>query len=219
MLPTDHGGPVDNRTSASGGSLRVFAMPTSRLTRRAPRRIGAALAAIGALALVLMGCVGSPTPTQSPTPTEAVPIFASDEEALAAALKAYELYAAASQEITDDGGAEPERIDPFVTEAFAETLYEEFAVFRESGTRYEGTITSDRESLVEWDQTGDLATASMYLCRDVSGVRVFDVDGVDVTPANRDERVPTHLFLVSAFNNPTTLLVDGIEKWSGDDFC
>ncbi len=97
-------------------------MPISRLKRRAPRRLGAALAAVGALALVLTGCVGSPAPTQSPTPTEAAPIFASDEEALAAAVEAYE---ALSQQrrtkITDDGGAEPERIDPFVTDRLCAT--------------------------------------------------------------------------------------------------
>ena len=86
-------------------------MPISRPKRRAPRRLGAALAAAGALALVLTGCVGSPAPTPSPTPTEAAPIFASDEEALAAAVKAYELYTrSVASQVTDDGGVEPERV-------------------------------------------------------------------------------------------------------------
>ena len=85
MPPADHRGPVDNRRSASRGSLRVFAMPISRPKRRPLRRPGAALVAAGALALMLTGCVGAPGATPTPTPTEAAPIFASDEEALAAA--------------------------------------------------------------------------------------------------------------------------------------
>ncbi len=105
--------PVDNAKPLPRGSLRVFAMPTSRLKRRPSRRLGAALAAAGALALVLTGCVGGATPTSSPTPTEAAPIFASDEEALAAAVSAYELYLMASAEDHKDGGrASPERIEP-----------------------------------------------------------------------------------------------------------
>ena len=143
MLPTDHRGPVDNRTSASGGSLRVFAMPTSRLTRRAPRRIGAALAAIGALALVLTGCVGSPTPTQSPTPTEAAPIFASDEEALAAAIEAYDRYRTTSAEIAGAGGSDPERIDPVVSASYAPSLHDEFAQLADAGLRLIGSSSID----------------------------------------------------------------------------
>ena len=55
-------------------------MPTSRLKRRSPRRLGAALAVAGALALVLTGCVGTAEPTPTPTATKAAPVFASDEE-------------------------------------------------------------------------------------------------------------------------------------------
>ncbi|WP_344296702.1 hypothetical protein [Agromyces neolithicus] len=194
-------------------------MPISPPKRRAPRRLGAALAAAGTLALVLTGCVGTPEPTSTPTPTEEAPIFASDEEALAAAVKAYELYAAASQQITDDGGTEPERIDPFVTPSFAVALHEEFAAFQESGVHSQGKITADHESLVEWSQEGGAVSASIYLCRDVSEVRAIGPDGVDVTPEDRADRVPSQAFFVSDAKRASTLLVDRIETWTGDDFC
>ena len=194
-------------------------MPISRRKPRAPRRLGSALAAAGALALVLTGCVGSPAPSPSPTPSEAAPVFASDEEALAAAVEAYELYSAASKSVTDDGGVEPERVDPYVTESLATALHEEFAAFRESGVRSTGPLATDTESLVEWSQEGDSAAVSIYFCRDVSGVRVVDTAGKDVTPADREERVPSQAFLVSTSKEPETLIVDGIDRWSGDSFC
>ena len=53
------------------------------------------------LALVVAGCAATPSPTAAPTPSAdaADPIFASDEEALAAAVEAYERYRAVSQQI------------------------------------------------------------------------------------------------------------------------
>lgn len=193
-------------------------MPISRPLCRAPR-LGAALAAAGLLAVAFTGCTPGAALISTPTPTVASPVFASDEEALAAAVAAYEAYAAASQQITDEGGEGPDRIDPFVTPSFAETVHAEFADFREAGNHYRGTITADTESLVEWYQSGNSASASIYLCRDVSRVRVFDPEDKDITPPDRQERVPTQVFVLSKTDSPTTLLVDGIEKWSGDNFC
>ena len=63
--------------------------------------------AIGAL--LLSGCLPQqPTATPPPEAT-AAPIFASDEEALAAATAAYAAYLAMSDQILKDGGKDPDR--------------------------------------------------------------------------------------------------------------
>jgi hypothetical protein len=187
-----------------------------------PRARGVVLAAAAtALACLLSGCSADadPSPTADPTATEAAPIFASDEEALAAAVAAYEAYAAASNAVATDGGSNPERIAPFVTDAFYLSADEEFAALREVEGRLEGTITYDTTSVIERSQTGQLARLSIYLCRDVSQVRAISADGTDVTPADRPERVPSVADFISSQGDPSVLLVNGIEQWSGDDFC
>ncbi len=77
------------------------------------RSVVGALVLVGMLALT--GCVdGDRLPTLPPTPTS-TPIFASEEEALAAAEEAYAAYLEMSNLISSEGGVEPERIAPFVT--------------------------------------------------------------------------------------------------------
>ena len=71
-------------------------MPDARPRRLTPR-VAALLGSAGVLALALSGCAGAPTPTPTPpSSASAAPIFASDEEALAAAEAAYERYRATS---------------------------------------------------------------------------------------------------------------------------
>ncbi|KRC61013.1 hypothetical protein ASE14_08665 [Agromyces sp. Root81] len=195
-------------------------MSLSRPSRRSRRSAGAALAAVGAVALLLSGCTGgAPAPSPSPTADASEPIFASDEEALAAAVEAYELYRVISGEIFEEGGVEPERINPVVTETFASTLREEFTALEDLGLRSVGTTVVDTTSLVNLAVVDGRAEVSIYLCRDVSGTRIFDGTGSDVTPADRPLRVPSQAFFVSSDDDVRTLLVDGVEEWSGEDFC
>jgi hypothetical protein len=170
---------------------------------------------------VLTGCSGAPAapPSATPSETSVEPIFASDEEALAAAVEAYDRYRAISAEISRDGGEAPERIDVSVTPEYARALHEEFAALNEVGLRMEGTTTIDSISLAEWYGESSVAHVSLYLCRDVSGSRVVGPDSKDVTPVDRRERTPLVAALVSGSGDPRELLVDGVEVWSGDDFC
>ena len=83
-------------------------MPFPPLIRTARGRVAASAAAGVLVALLLGGCTGTPAPTASPTPSAsaAEPVFASDEEALAAAVEAYEKYRAASALIATVESAE-----------------------------------------------------------------------------------------------------------------
>ncbi|HEX6365881.1 MAG TPA: hypothetical protein VF000_07010, partial [Agromyces sp.] len=100
-------------------------MLRSRPRRSVTNRAGAGVVAAASVALLLGGCVGvpgaTPTPTAAPSPSPSPePIFASDEEALAAAVEAYERYLRVSQMIGEEGGANPRRILSVVTPEYAE---------------------------------------------------------------------------------------------------
>ena len=195
-------------------------MSLFRTRSHSRRRAGAALAAAGAIALLLSGCTGgAPAPSPTPSADAAEPIFASDEEALAAAVEAYERYRDVSGAITEQGGADAERISGVVTPAFASTLREEFAALANLGLRTSGSTLIDTTSLVRNDVAKDGAEVAIYLCRDVSSVRVIDANGLDVTPADRPVRVPSQAFFVSSDEDANSLLVSGVEEWVGDDFC
>lgn len=186
---------------------------------RSRHRRGQALAVAG-VALMLSGCVGAPAGTSSTSPSaSAAPVFASDEEALAAAEAAYEAYRAASAEVSSDGGVGADRVVPFVSEGFASVVLDEFSALQASGLHMEGTTTIDTISLAGWSSFDGHAEVTMYLCRDVSGARAVNAQAEDVTPAGRDDRVPLQAHLVSGSTNPSVLVVDGVEQWSGDDFC
>ncbi|MFF2275716.1 hypothetical protein [Agromyces sp. NPDC058126] len=180
----------------------------------------AALAAAGALALVLSACAPEADPSPAPTPTASgAPIFASDEEALAAAVEAYEVYLAVVDELTQTGGENSERIRAFAESAYAAELEESLAQLRLSGKRTSGDSSVDGIELIEYEDRSGGAAVSVYACLDVSEVRVLDADGVDVTPSDRIERRPLQLEFVSALDDPERLLPAGSEPWPGDDFC
>jgi hypothetical protein len=195
-------------------------MPRPRPRRPTRGRVGAAVVATGVIALALSGCVGDPATTPTPTASSSTePIFASDEEALAAAVEAYEVYRTASAQITADGGAEPNRIDSTVTPDYAVSLHEEFAAIEELGLTMVGSTRIEQVKLAEAAYVHGSAEVSIYFCRDVTEVRVIGPDGADVTPADRDNRTPIQAFLVSATGDERRLVVDGVELWSGNDFC
>jgi hypothetical protein len=185
---------------------------------RTPRRAAALLLAAATLAS-LAACApaepGGADPTSSPS-AEAThaPIFASDEEALAAAVAAYQAYLALSDSITAGGGVSAGRIREVTSEAFGEVSENDFSAFHDAGLRTTGSTTVDSARLVEVDES--INEVSIYACQDVSDVRLFNSAGADVTPTDRDNRVP---LVISTTVENSKLVVDGNQVWSGDDFC
>jgi hypothetical protein len=162
--------------------------------------------------LLLAGCDGGdPIPTLPPTPS-ATPIFASEEEALAAAEEAYAAYLAMSNLISSEGGENPDRIADLVTEDRLPTELAGFERLRESGLRTVGSSVFEFTELQRLDQDDEAVEIAVYACWDGAGVRVIDADGRDVTPGDRVTTLLLEVVLVG--NSAGQLVLASDEVWT-----
>ena len=181
----------------------------------------------GAVVLLVgtSGCAAKPAPaptsSASSSPTPAAPVFASDEEALAAATEAYANYVKVSDEILMDGGAAPERIDDYTSDAMAESEKEGFADamtrnIRSTGgsTFYNLTIQSFSS---EPEADGPIVTA--YVCSDVSKVDVLNSDGVSIVAPDRPDTTPFEVGFDLAPTGASRLVVASSDVWRGAGVC
>lgn len=185
-------------------------MPLARRPRRASL---STIALVCVLAAALSGCVTEPSkPAESTAPPTATPIFANDEEALAAAEAAYAAYLAVDAQILADGGRDPERIKEVVTERYAERLLPEYSSLVENSLSIRGETVLDTASLIQQAS----GSVQIYGCQDISATVVLTSDGTDATPTGRETRLP----LVLSFETiDGDLRIDWSDRWSGDDFC
>ena len=105
------------------------------------------MALAAAFALLLGGCTPQSEPVRPKPSPSASPIFASDDEALAAATKAYAAYLEVSDEIAQDGGKNPERIGGFVSADWLPSEISDFGEFAGSGHRQVGSSSFDNMKL------------------------------------------------------------------------
>ena len=176
----------------------------------------AAAACVGGLLLGAVGCTAAPkSAPPSPTPTVA-PIFASDEEAHAAATQAYANYLDMSSLIAHDGGANPSRMTSVAVGEALETEIQTLEGMSEAGTVGVGVLNFDTLTL----QSADLASGmlSAYVCLDVSESDVIDRSGVSVVAVDRVERLPLEIgFIFESANQ--RLLLERTRSWDGENFC
>jgi hypothetical protein len=170
--------------------------------------------------LLLAGCVpGDPIITPEPEP-DATPVFASDDEALAAATEAYAKYLEVSNLIRADGGTAMERIADFVTPGRLDDELNGFKSFSDQGISTVGDIRLDGANLQQYsaDETSP-AIVTMYVCLDATEVHIVDSHGADVTPTDRPDRQLFEVRLESSATEPSKLLLARSELWSGQDGC
>lgn len=169
--------------------------------------------------LLLAGCVpGEPVITPEPDP-DVTPVFASDEEALAAATEAYAKYRTVLDEIFISGGVDLNELETVATGNQLRTETEGFQQVRERGLHSSGGTTFEMRSLQQYDPTaaGGESVVIAYVCEDVSAVDVFDQSGASIVSSDRPD---TSLYEVTfdLRSDTTELLVSNKERWS-DESC
>ncbi|MFD3443879.1 hypothetical protein ACFDTO_04685 [Microbacteriaceae bacterium 4G12] len=169
-----------------------------------------------ALILAVAGCTPpapEPTLTPSPAPT---PVFASDEEALAAAEKAYTVYLAMSDLIAQEGGANPERMQEVATGEALDSAVRDLRELSEGGFRVTGTTTFTFAQPEEIRRSQPPLVA-VYVCDDVSEVDVLNTAGESIVSPDRPAKSPFAVRFESGSGE--ALLVTQREFWEGRDFC
>jgi hypothetical protein len=159
--------------------------------------------------------VPAPTPTSTPTSTA---IFASEDEALAAATDVYQEYTAAKDKESSNGDTSAEMLRPLVTPTYFKEL-EVVGTLEKNGWRTAGSTTFDKVSLLELAEQDGLAAVSLALCRDVSAVSILDSSGTEVTPDTRVDRFPLLVQFVSAEVGSDRLLISDSGSWQENNFC
>jgi hypothetical protein len=135
-------------------------------------------------------------------------VFASDEEALAAAEEAYGKYLETVALVMADGGREPERLRPFLTEKLFEselTSYEQLAA---NGWHGVGSYSFEM-SPQDVDLTA--GNVSVYVCDDRSQIDVLDANGESVVAADRPDRAASEVEFVWT----GSLVISSQTAWDG----
>lgn len=182
-----------------------------------------ALLAVTALAVgTLTACAPEPDPapswTASASPEVAEPLFASDEEALAAATAAYARYLVVTDEVLSTGGQSPHRLHEV---AIGQALEYELAGardFAESGLYATGStvFTVHRLQSVKPHGSGG-SEVRFYVCDDLSNADLFDQTGVSQADPAGQVIFPFEIAVVGQSNEG--LKVAEKNLWTGGGFC
>jgi len=189
------------------------------------RRSAKWIAGVAGAVVLLVGTSGcaaepapAPTSSSSSSPTPAGPVFASDEEALAAATEAYANYQAMADRIDSEGGREPERIAPYVSTTYLPTAIEDFTGFQEANARSIGVTKFRVHEAQQLDYSDPEETSiSVYICDDVSEVDVVDENGVSLVSESRNPITPFEVGFV--LDETRSLVIGSRAVWEGTNFC
>lgn len=182
-------------------------------------RIRAVVAAAGMVlvAQLASGCgTASPTPVATPKPT-ATPVFASDDEALAAAEKAYAAYQAMEDQISADGGKDPDRIRDFAARQALEDALSGYADYREQHLHTVGKVEIDNAALRSRGSSNDgLNAVRLKACLDVSAVDLINEAGEsEISP----DRIGRQTFDITFDDVNGRLLLSSRDKSETDSQC
>ena len=185
---------------------------------RTPFRLPAVTLVLVA-ALAVSGCTPdrpAPVPSVSQSGT---PLFASDEEALAAAEEAYAAYLAVVDGVLANGGADIERL---ASVAVGDQLVADKKEIEEAarlGLHSTGTTTFDSLTLQRYELHEFHPAVVAYLCQDVTSVDVLDSSGRSVVDSTRSNRIRYEVsFDASSVDLAPALLVSNQVLW-GDGQC
>jgi hypothetical protein len=182
-------------------------------------RTAAAATALGiTLSIAALASCANPRPGEMPVPAPSVtPVFASEEEALAAAGDAYQRYLDVSNAIAQAGWVDTSGFDAVERgEALANEI-ETVAKYQRAGWRLLGASRFDTLSLQQVDDAGrGQVVIVVYLCLDVSETDVVDVNGTSVISSARPDRQALE---VEFDDQGGDLKIARSDAWAGAGYC
>ena len=191
----------------------------SRMPRRSVTvRVAATLAAL-TLGASLAACADTTRIPPAPTDTGAAePLFASDEEALAAAVAAYEEYLEASRLATETGGSDVGQLEVLTTPEQFQREEETLQLYRDGSLRTEGASTLRSTELQQWFDAGEYTTVIFYGCLDISELVVLGADGEVIEGDDRQDLLPLEISTQHSSDRELARVASS-EVWSGDQRC
>lgn len=159
-------------------------------------------------------------PSPSATPAVSAPAW-SDEEALEVATTVFKRYLEISNQIYNEGGAKPERIDVIASKIVAARDHAGFAEVSESTRTLLGKVelvkTTLQSRLLEPDETGSLA--AVYACVDLRGTDVLDTTGVSIVSPDRPNTRTWEVGIGPGAAGQDEYIVTHKEVWSESAEC
>ncbi|RZS57713.1 hypothetical protein EV141_1431 [Microcella putealis] len=184
-----------------------------------PRRSLTAVTGLLLLGLTttLVGCSDT-TRLPDPTPeASADPLFASDEEALAAAVEVYERYLTAADDALNDPALALDNLNAIASDALTENIVAIRANLEEQGLQIVGyrTIVNSifQSSVTEHSST----EVSFYVCESVADTDILNDGGMSTLEDDRlvlSEWMPT-----VSFDGSSEGEVVARELWQGGGIC
>ncbi|TFC56302.1 hypothetical protein E3O62_12560 [Cryobacterium sp. TMT2-15-1] len=174
--------------------------------------------------LALTGCTPEPAPpapqaSETSAPTDS-PVFASDEEALAAATEAYAAYLAAGDEAEESGS--PSR-ELFLSLSSGEAHRQDLSVaasFDDQGWKQVGSTSFDSMAIQSTKITVDGGwEIKVYVCLDVTKSDIVDSSGTSVSKTDRPLRLPLEVAFIGTEQSSNYLQIAESRVWSGSNFC
>lgn len=176
-------------------------------------------ALIAAVALAsLAGCSPEPAAPTAPPAATAEPLFATDEEALAAAEAAFEEYLAVSFQVFADGGLQPERLEGVAT---GDVLRDDLARaerFEQEGLRQEGAPVILSTKLQSHSPgSPDQVEVVTYVCLDANSTNVVDSEGSFAGNPDQEATVTVENVFTALVGGK--LLLEQSEIWEDGPTC
>ncbi|MGG7510668.1 hypothetical protein [Plantibacter sp. YIM 135249] len=140
------------------------------------------------LVVVLVGLGGCHAPPTSPRALPSTSsVLTSEDEALAAATDTYERFLSLSNQILNDGGTNPERIDAIAAPAISDVERAGYADIAVTGHRYLGQAKLSSAALQSWSRVPDRlgVVAVIHACVDLSETDVVDSTGSSIVAPER----------------------------------
>lgn len=138
-----------------------------------------------ALVVSLAACVETTRlPAAEPSPSVA-PLFASDEEALAAATEAYEAFLAALDVLLQAPRPVDDELDRVADGQALDSARESVLEFHTDGLRLSSPRVLARSELQQVIADVSKTTVVGYFCEDITGVQLLDSEGNSLTDDDR----------------------------------